>query len=105
MSAIECSETAGNYQKMSKDASEADSDLDEGFPKGNQIEADFKSGTIILTVATYIAHFLSSGVSYSIGMYLVTFLEVFEESYAVTSWIGSLNTGTLCATGMYTMCS
>ena len=41
MSAIECSETAGNYQKMSKDASEADSDLDEGFLKGNQNRGGF----------------------------------------------------------------
>ena len=102
MSQIQCTEPTGNYQNISKEESVSDLDPDHDIPRDTKgrPEVTFQN-PILLTVVTFIAHFLTCGVSYSIGVYYVTFLDVFNESNGVTSWIASLNTGTLCASGMY----
>ena len=102
MSQIQCTEPTGNYQNISKEESVSDLDPDHDIPRGTKgrPEATFQN-PILLTVVTFIAHFLTCGVSYSFGVYYVTFRDVFNESNSVTSWIASLNTGTLCAIGMY----
>ena len=102
MSQIQCTEPTGNYQNISKEESVADLDPDHDIPRGTKgrPEVTFHN-PILLTVVTFIAHFLTCGVSFSIGVYYITFLDAFNESNSVTSWIASLNTGTLCATGMY----
>ena len=85
------------------------------LPKGKDAEAlevatpvtappggclDTLSGSPWLLIPTaFLIHFITSGVSYSIGLYYVTFLEVFGETAALTSWVGSLNYAALCATG------
>ncbi len=55
--------------------------------------------TILMSV--FLAHFLSCGISYCLGIYYLPILEVFQQSHGVTAWIGSLNTATLCGTGLY----
>ena len=54
----------------------------------------------LIVTSSFLVHFLSCGICYAIGVYYVVVLEVFEESYGVTSWLGSLCLGTLCATGL-----
>ena len=42
---------------------------------------------------------MSIGFNFSIGVYFVTFLDVFKETSGTTAWISSLNLGILCSSG------
>ena len=53
----------------------------------------------IVCIACSVTYSLTVGFIYSIGVYYVTFLEVFEQSAGVTAWISSLNMGMLCLVG------
>ena len=53
----------------------------------------------VVVATAFIAHFLTSGMAFSVGVYYVTFLEVFGGGSGLTAWIGSLNFGSLCAAG------
>ena len=53
----------------------------------------------IICGAAFIVHALTSGFSFSIGVYYAEFLYVFIESKATTAWISSLNLGTFCGVG------
>ena len=49
--------------------------------------------------AAFIVHALTSGFSFSTGVYYAEFLYVFNESKATTALISSLNLGTFCGVG------
>ncbi len=53
----------------------------------------------LVCAAAFTSTFLTVGFSHAIGIYFVAFLEVFEETAGVTSWISSLNFGITCMTG------
>ena len=53
----------------------------------------------LVCTAAFTSTFLTVGFSHAIGIYFVAFLEVFEETAGVTSWISSLNFGITCMAG------
>ena len=56
---------------------------------------------LIITASAFVAQFVTNGWSVGMGLYYVTFLEVFQQSHAVTAWVGSLNYAVLCVTGKF----
>ena len=54
----------------------------------------------IVLAASFVTNMLTIGFTYSIGVYYVEFLSVFNESKGYTALISSLNFGMLCGVGM-----
>ena len=44
---------------------------------------------------------ISCGISFSVGVFFVEWLDVFDEAHDVTAWVGSLNTGLMFAIGKF----
>ena len=55
----------------------------------------------VVCAVTFFSHIVAVGFSYAISVYYVEFLTVFNESSGTTSWLSSLNYGTLCLIGGY----
>ena len=53
----------------------------------------------LVCFVSFSVHTLVAGFSYSVGVYYVEFLSVFNESKGVTAMISALNMGFLCCTG------
>jgi hypothetical protein len=43
-------------------------------------------------VATFIGQVMIYGISWTVGVYFVIFLDVFQQGKGATSWVGSINT-------------
>ena len=54
----------------------------------------------VVCVAAFLTYFMTTGFSYSIGIYFVILWDVFQEDSSTTSWVSSLNFGVLCMIGM-----
>ena len=54
---------------------------------------------VILVGALFFTHALSSGLSLSFGVFYLPLIDTFDSSSYFTAWIGSTNTGLLCAFG------
>ncbi len=52
-----------------------------------------------ICITWFLCRFMTTGFTYTLGSYYVEFLDVFEENSATTSWVSSLNYGTLSLTG------
>lgn len=48
---------------------------------------------------------IACGISFSVGVFFVEWLRVFDEAHDVTAWVGSLNSGLMFAFGEYTVLS
>lgn len=55
----------------------------------------------VVVAASFIAHLLIYGVSWTVGMFNLVFLEEFKANVTATSWIGSINTAALLGFGEY----
>ena len=55
--------------------------------------------SVVLVCSAFTLNALSCGLSYTFGLYYITFLEVFQEGSTITSWIGSINFAVECGTG------
>ena len=55
----------------------------------------------VVCAAIFVAHGLTLGFSYTIGVYYVVFRDVFGHSAGVTAWVSSLNFGTATFIGKY----
>ncbi|XP_064619208.1 monocarboxylate transporter 14-like [Lineus longissimus] len=53
----------------------------------------------IVMVAALLSHLLMFGICWTVGVYYVIFLEVFQQGKGPTSWIGSINSACLCFIG------
>ena len=69
-----------------------------GEVDGRMGEVDGRYSWVVCAVA-FSAHLLTSGFSFSIGVYYVEFLNVFNQSKGTTAWVASLNFGILCLVG------
>ena len=54
----------------------------------------------IVCFAAFLSTFMTTGFSYTIGIYFVVFRDVFKQSSSAASWVSSLNYGTICLTGI-----
>jgi hypothetical protein len=64
--------------------------------------ANSTSNSVIVLVASFLSHVLQYGIVWTVGVYHVIFLEVFESGNAVTALVGSLNTASYYCAGKFT---
>ncbi len=55
----------------------------------------------VVLFSSFCVGFVSEGFLFSVPLYFVEFLEVFQENAGPTAWIASLNFGIFCAVGEY----
>lgn len=53
----------------------------------------------VVVLASFIIHILADGVTYSFGVFIVEFIEFFDESRGKTSWIASILVGVTLGAG------
>ena len=55
----------------------------------------------VVCAVTFFSHIVAVGFSYTISVYYVEFLTVFNESSGTTSWLSSLNYGIISFIGKW----
>ena len=53
----------------------------------------------IICCVAFIGHMLTIGFSYTVSVYYVEFLSVFNKNKGDTAWVSALNYGALCVIG------
>ena len=53
----------------------------------------------IICCVAFFGHMLTIGFSYTVSVYYVEFLSVFNKSKGDTAWVSALNYGALCVIG------
>jgi hypothetical protein len=76
-----------------------DSTVPKGSAEGAAAESIEDAYSWFVMVAALLSHVLMFGICWTVGVYYVIFLEVFQTGKGPTSWIGSINVACLCFTG------